>query len=109
MTQQGDCERLLTGYFVKYRSENLLSFSHSVEKLHGGRGNLQHKQEIKVKVCVYNPDIPRRFSGFYSIYPEVLELTLSQSHLPGQNAVQMSATVAIHAVQIFTPPGTHYC
>ena len=31
---------------------------------------------------VYSPDIPYRFSGFNINYTQVLELTLSQSHLP---------------------------
>ena len=44
---------------------------------HRGKGK-------KVKVYVYSPDIPvNRFSRLYIIYPQILELTLSQSHLPG--------------------------
>ena len=56
---------------------------------------------------VYNPDIPR-FSGFYINLPKVLELNRSPFHLPGENAAQFSAVVAIHTVPIFVPPGTHY-
>ena len=68
------------------------------------------KVKVKVKVYVYSPDIPvNRFSGLYIIYPQVLELTLSQSHLPGEHAAQFSAAVAIRTVPSFVPPGTHYC
>ena len=62
---------------------------------------------VKVKVYVYSPDIPAcRFSGLYINYPQVLELKLSQSHLPGlgENAAKVSV-----AVLIFVPPGTHFC
>ena len=48
-------------------------------------------------------------ADFYIIYPQVLELALSLSHLPGENAAQFSAAVAIRTVLIFVPPGTHYC
>ena len=59
---------------------------------------------------VYSLDIPvNRFSGLYIIYPHVLELALSQSHLHGENVAQFSAAVAIHTVPIFFPPDTHYC
>ena len=64
---------------------------------------------VKVKVCVYSPDIPCSFSRLYINYPKVLELTLSQSHLPGETAAQFSAALANHTVLIFVPPGTHYC
>ena len=35
--------------------------------------------------------------------------SLLQSNLPGENAAQVSAAVAIHTVPISIPPGTHYC
>ena len=38
-----------------------------------------------------------------------MELTFTQSHLPGEKAAQFAAAVAIHSVSIFIPPGTHYC
>ena len=47
---------------------------------------------MKVQVYVYSPDIPSRFIGLnIIIYPNgvgcwVLKCTLSQSHLPGENA-----------------------
>ena len=51
---------------------------------------------------VYSPDIPvNRFSGLHIIYPQVLELALSQSHIPGENAAQFSAAVVIRTVPIF--------
>ena len=62
-----------------------------------------------LKVYVYSPDIPSQFSRLYINYPQLLEITLSQSHLPGENAAQFSAAVAIHRVPIIVPPGTHYC
>ena len=58
--------------------------------------------ESKGKGSVYSPDIRSRFSRLYIIYPQVLELTLSQSHL------QFAAAVAIHTVPIFVLLGTHY-
>ena len=58
---------------------------------------------------VYSPDIPSRFRRHYIHYPQVSELTLSQSHLAGENAAQFSTAVAIHTVPIFVPSGTHYC
>ena len=45
-----------------------------------------------------------RFSGLYINYPQVLELTLSQSHLPGENKAQFSAALAIHTEPIFFHP-----
>ena len=57
---------------------------------------------LKVKVYVYSPDIPSRLSGLSINYPQLL-------HLPGMNVAQFSATVVIHTVSIFVPPGTHYC
>ena len=60
------------------------------------------KKKVKVKVNVYSPDIPSRFRGLYISYPQVLEPTLSQSHLSGENAAE-----TIHTVLIFVPPGTH--
>ena len=38
-----------------------------------------------------------------------MELTLSHSHLPGENVAQLSAAVAIYIVPIVVPLGTHYC
>ena len=59
-------------------------------------------KKVKVKVYVFSPDIPvNRFSGLYIIYTQVLELALSQSHLPGENAEQFSAAVAIRTVPTF--------
>ena len=52
---------------------------------------------------------PQRLIGLYINYPQILELALSQSHLPGENAVQFYAGVALRTVPIFVPPGTHYC
>ena len=49
---------------------------------------------IQLKVYVYSPDIPSRFSRLYIKYPQVLELTLSQSNLPGVNAAPFSAAEA---------------
>ena len=37
-----------------------------------------------------------------------MELTLSQSQLPGENTAQFSAAVANHTIPIFVPPGIHY-
>ena len=50
-----------------------------------------------------------RLIGLYINYPLVLELALSRSHLPWENATQFSAVVAIHTMPIFIPLGTHYC
>ena len=50
---------------------------------------------------IYSPDIPEGSSDFTINYPQILELTLSQSHLPGEDAAQFSAAVAIHTVPIF--------
>ena len=63
---------------------------------------------VKVKVYVYSPDIPVGSADFTSI-TQVLEFTLSQSPLPGENAAPFSAAVAIRTVPIFVPLGTHYC
>ena len=63
----------------------------------------------KVKVHVYSPDILSKFTGLYMSYTQVLELTLSQYHLPGENAAQFSAAVAVHTVPFFVSCGTHYC
>ena len=59
-------------------------------------------------VCLWSR-YPSRFIGLYMNYPKVLELTLLQSHLPGENAAQFSVAEAIHTVPIVAPPGTHYC
>ena len=59
---------------------------------------IYHIEIIKVKVYIYSTDIPSRFSRFYINYPQVLELTLSQSHLPGENASQFSSAVALYTV-----------
>ena len=76
--------------------------------LHNSQTGQVHS--IKVKVHFYSPDIlVYRFSGLNINYPHVLKLTHPQSHLLGENATQFSAAVAIHAVPIFIPPGTHYC
>ena len=40
---------------------------------------------------------------------KVKVMFISQSHLPGENAAQVSAAVTIHTKQIFVLPGTHYC
>ena len=42
------------------------------------------------------------------IYPQVLEHTLSQFHLPGENASQYVSAIVIHTMQTFIAPGTHY-
>ena len=63
---------------------------------------------LKVKVYVYGPDIPSRFSGLHINYVQVLELTLSQSHLLGECAT-ISAAVEMQTVPIFILPSTHYC
>ena len=34
--------------------------------------------------------------------------SLSQSHLPPENAVQFASSVAIHRIPLFVPPGTLY-
>ena len=46
------------------------------------------------------PIAPVGSSDFISITHQVLELTLSQSHLPKQNAAQFSADVPIHTVPV---------
>ena len=69
------------------------------------------KTELKGKGkggCLHSRH-PRRFSGLYINYCQLLELTLSQSHLPGENTTQFSAAVAIRIVPIVVPSGTHYC
>ena len=57
---------------------------------------------------VYSPDIPVGSADFIN-YPQVLEFTLSQFHLPADYAAKLSAAVAIHTVPIFVQPGNHYC
>ena len=53
---------------------------------------------------------PETGSADFTLFtPQVLELTLSQSHLLGENAAQFSAPVAIRTVPIFVPPSTQYC
>ena len=60
-----------------------------------------------VKEYVYSPGIQvYRFSGLYIDYPQLLELTLSQSHLPGENSAQYSAAVAIHKFSLHLVPIT---
>ena len=66
-------------------------------------GKLAHKVVYivlrkELKFSETTPRYPRRFSGVYIKYPQVLELTISQSHLPGDNA----AAVAIQTVPIFS-------
>ena len=39
--------KILTGYFVKYRSLNLSSFLYNVEKDPGGSGSLERKVTIR--------------------------------------------------------------
>ena len=56
--------------------------------IHANRGR-QTKIKVKVKVAIYSPDIPEDSSDFYINYPQVLELTFSQSHLPGENAAHL--------------------
>ena len=63
--------------------------------------------KVKVKVYVYNPRVSIG-CGLYITYPQGLELTLSQSHLPRENEAQFSTDVAIHTVPVVVPPGTHY-
>ena len=76
--------------------------------------NMSRKQskykKVKVNVYVYSSDIPvNRFSGLYIIYLQVLELTLSQSHLPGENAAHFLQLKPFTQYQFFFPPGTLYC
>ena len=66
----------------------------------GGGEGVNGYIKSKVKACVYSSDIN---------YPQVLEPTLSQTHLPGENTAQFSAAEAINTVPIFVPPSTHYC
>ena len=63
---------------------------------------------IKVKVYVYSPDIPGSLVNF-TLFTPGIGITLSQSLLPGENAAQCSAAVAIRTVPLFVPPGTHCC
>ena len=64
---------------------------------------------LRGKVYVDSPDMAvYNFSGLYINYPQVLEFTLSQSHLPGERTAQFSAAVAIHTAPIFISPGTYY-
>ena len=58
------------------------------------------RPKLAIKLAIYSPDIPEGSSDLYINYPQVLELTLSQSHLNGENAAQFSAAVAIHTVPI---------
>ena len=64
---------------------------------------------IGKSVCLLSR-YPRRFSRRLHKLPPaiILELTLSQSHLNGENASRFSAAVDIHTVPIFVLPGTHY-
>ena len=57
----------------------------------------------------YSNRYPHTFSRLYINYPQVLELTFSQSHLPGENAAQFAAAVANHTAPLFIPPGNHCC
>ena len=56
---------------------------------------------------VYNPDIPQRI--LHLLTPGIWNLVLFHSHFPGKNAMQCYTSVAIYAVPIFVPPGTHCC
>ena len=55
---------------------------------------------------VQNSRYSWKLSGFPIKYPQILELTHSQSHLP---AAQFSGAEAIHTVRLFVQPGTHDC
>ena len=48
---------------------------------------------------VYSPDIPVGSADFYINYPQILELTIAQSHYPGEIAAQFSAAVATYRCQ----------
>ena len=63
------------------------------------KGKCVLNDAIKVKVHVYSLEIPVGLA----------ELTLTQSHLPRENAAQFSAAVAVFTVPILVPCGTHYC
>ena len=64
---------------------------------------------VKVKVYVYSSDVPNTISRLYISYPQVLELALWQSHLPGDDAAQFTAAGPIYIAPIFVPPSTHCC
>ena len=68
----------------------------------------QWEANLKVKVCVYSPNIPVASADFTLITPRYWYSFL-HTHLLGENAMQFSGVAAIHAVPIFIPPGTHYC
>ena len=40
---------------------------------------------------------------------QVLEPTLSQSYILGENVEKFSTADAMHIVGVYVPPGTHYC
>ena len=63
----------------------------------------------KLKMFIYSPNIPSRFCGLYINYPHILELTLSQSHLPGENAALFLQLKPFTQYQFLIPPGTNYC
>ena len=48
-----------------------------------------------------------RFSGLYNNYPQILELTLAQSHLAEEYSKQFSTAIAFHIAIIFVSPDTH--
>ena len=48
-------------------------------------------------MVIYSPDIPESSSDLIN-YPQALELTPLQSHLPGENVAHFSAAKAIHTV-----------
>ena len=60
-----------------------------------------HADKGKGKGVCLESKYPPKFSGLYINYPQMLELTVSQSHIPGDNAAQFSASEAIYTVSIF--------
>ena len=59
-------------------------------------------------ICFQGMECPIIIYSFIN-YPQVLEFSLSQFNLTGENAAQHSATVAIHILPISVPSGTLYC
>ena len=57
---------------------------------------------------VYRPDIHGSSADFTLITPRCLN-SLSQSHLPGEDAADFLQLKPFTQHQIFVPPGTHYC
>ena len=51
-----------------------------------------------IDVHIYSPNIPTASADFYiniTVHPQVLELSLSQPHLPGKNTVHFFAAKEI--------------